>query len=123
MNSEGSKNTSEAVLPTPPSALDLSEIEKAASKGLPATKEIDITFFSHRSRKSTQLIGNKNEKNVIRARREWMGFDLLEPIYVTSIKVYATGYEDYHEMEISFVDNFNNFRVEETKRFDGEAFS
>ncbi|MER8868039.1 hypothetical protein NKI19_30890 [Mesorhizobium sp. M0751] len=53
-----------------------------------------------------------------------MSFDLEESIYVTSIKVYATEYEDYHEMELSLNDALyggesNIYK----KKFNGEFFN
>ncbi|WP_246676888.1 hypothetical protein [Mesorhizobium sp. B2-4-15] len=107
----------------PPSELDLSRIEELAATPLPVPKDIDISFFSHRTRKSTQLIGNRNENITLRARREWWGFDLIDTIYVTHIKVYAAGYEDNHELELSLIDSSSGRRVEESRRFNGESFS
>ncbi|MER8566356.1 hypothetical protein NKH85_12665 [Mesorhizobium sp. M0924] len=111
-------------LPAPPTQLDLSGIQELASAStIPPTKEIDISFFSHRSRKSTQLVGNKNTVNLLKAKREWLSFDLVDTVYITSIKVFATGYEEHHEMEISFVDGSNGGRTEESKRYDGSSFN
>lgn len=80
-------------------------------------------FFSHRTRKSTQLIGNTNDNSSIKARREWLSYDLNEPVFITSVTVYASGYELYHEMEISYVDNFTGSTIDSSTRFDGESFT
>ncbi|RWC63056.1 hypothetical protein [Mesorhizobium sp.] len=124
MATNKSPRTPAVDLPAPPTQLDLSGVQELASvSAIPSTKEIDISFFSHRTRKSTQLVGNKNTENLLKAKREWLSFDLVDTIYLTSIKVFATGYEEHHEMEISFVDGSNGGRIEESKRYDGASFN
>ncbi len=91
-----------------PNEPDLSAIETAFSKSHPVPSDIDIRFFSHKTRKSTALIGNEDEENFIKARRNWLDFDFKELIYVSSIRVYAAGYEDYHEMEMSYEPDFGD---------------
>jgi hypothetical protein len=123
MSSADSADSSGTNLPPPPDELDLSRIGDLAATPLPTPKNIDISFFSHRTRKSTQLIGNKDKNITLRARREWWSFDLVDTIYITSIKVYASGYEDYHELELSIVDSSSGKRIEESRRFSGESFN
>lgn len=61
-------NSSGIAFSAPPSELDLSGIEQAALKAIPEPKDIDVTFFSNKTRKSTKLIGNRDKNNVIKAR-------------------------------------------------------
>ena len=105
-----------------PDQLDSSRVEAAFSAALPQEREINATFFSHKHRKSTQLIGSQSGES-IKGRREWLEYDLLEPIYVTSIKVAATGYDDHHEMELSFVNSLTDSRTLLRAKFDGSGFS
>ncbi len=51
-----------------------------------------------------------------------MDFDFNEVIYVTSIDVYATGYEIYHELEMSYEDFLSKSVNSEKVRFDGAVF-
>lgn len=123
MATEESADTPKVDLPPPPTELDLSKFEELGTSPMPSAAEIDISFFSHRTRKSTQLVGNKNSANLIKAKREWLSFDFSQTLYITSIKVYCTGYEDYHEMEISFVETSNGLTIIESKKYDGESFA
>ncbi|MEB2846819.1 hypothetical protein [Endobacterium cereale] len=86
-----------------PTEPDMTGIEAAFSRTHPEPIDIDLSFFSHKSRRSTGLIGNETEDGHVKARKAWLDFDLREVVYITSIRVYATGYENYHEMELSFV--------------------
>ena len=105
-----------------PEQLDTSKVETAFASPLPQEREIDVTFFSHKYRRSTQLIGNQNGE-AIKGRREWLEYDLPEPIYITSIKVAASGYDDHHEMELSFIDSLTENRTIVRAKFDGSGFS
>ncbi len=109
-------------LTTLPDQLDFKPITDAFEASIPSEKEIDISFFSHKSRKSTRLIGNGSSESM-RAKREWLSFDLHEPVYITSIKVAASGYEDYHEMEISLIDALTGDEIKEARRFSGSGFA
>lgn len=106
-----------------PSELDLQPIAAATDAPLPPDRDIDISYFSHKSRKSTRLIGAADEDDAMRGRREWLSFDLNEPIYLTSIKVFATGYDEHHEMELSVVDALSGDEVKEKRSFGGQGFS
>ncbi|MBZ9764394.1 hypothetical protein LB553_26495 [Mesorhizobium sp. CA8] len=123
MAAENASDEPKADLPPPPNELNLSKIEELGTSTIPSPAEMDISFFSHRTRKSTQLIGNKSSGNLIKAKKEWLSFDLIQTAYVTSVKVYCTGYEDYHEMEISFVEISNGATIVETAKYDGSSFS
>lgn len=90
---------------------------------MPKTEDIGVNLFLHRLRKSTQLIGNQNEQSYIKARREWMEFDFVDLIYITSITVYALGYEDYHELELSYIDFTGRNTVNLSSRYDDGAFT
>lgn len=104
-----------------PEILDHTTLNSIEATALPVAKDIDIGFFSHRARKSTQLIGNTSEDNFIKARRDWMDFDFVDIIYVTKITVFAFGYEDYHELELSFKDYIGGSTKSESVRYgDGE---
>ncbi len=105
-----------------PDQLDFQELHNAAQTPTVRDRDIDVSFFSHKSRKSTQLIGNKSDENSIIARRDWLSFDFNQPIYVTSIVVYAVGYEDYHEIEISMMDALTGQIYEDKRTFGGESF-
>ncbi|OWV77238.1 hypothetical protein ATY76_04690 [Rhizobium sp. R339] len=97
-------------------------IQEVEADDLPAARAIDISFFSHRGRKSTQLLGNADEGNFIKARREWMDFDFVDLIYVTEILVHAIGYENYHELELSFQDFISKTTSNLHVKFEGGAF-
>jgi hypothetical protein len=105
-----------------PEQLDTSKVEAAFAGALPQEREIDATFFSHKHRKSTQLVGNQNG-DAIRGRREWLDYDLTEPIYITSIKVTASGYDEHHEMELSLIDSLTGNETILRAKFDGGGFS
>lgn len=94
------RETSVIDAPTEP---DMTGIETALSRAHPEPIDIDLSFFSHKSRRSTNLIGNETEDGYIKGRKAWLDFDLREVVYITTIRVYAIGYENYHEMELSFV--------------------
>lgn len=106
-----------------PDELDTQAISGESVGGIPPEREIDISFFSHKSRKSTRLIGNRTDQGTMRARREWLSFDLNEPIYVTSIKIAASGYDDYHEMELSLIDALSGDEIKEKRKFSGSEFA
>jgi len=105
-----------------PDQVDMSKIDAALAAQLPQEREIDANFFSHKHRRSTQLIANQDGEP-IKARREWLEYDLTEAVYVTSIKVAASGYEDYHEMELSFIDSLTGSRATTRAKFDGAGFT
>lgn len=92
----------------PPVAPDTSNLDAAFNAATPNEQEIDISFFSFRTRKSTLLVGNKSPDNYVRARRNWLDYDFRDVMYVTSICIYATGYENYHGMELSYVPYLND---------------
>jgi len=106
-----------------PNEIDRSVLDNLKSSPLPTAKEIDISFFSHRHRKSTQLVGNAIEDNFIKARREWMQFDFVEFIYVTKIIVYASGYENYHELELSYIDFLSQTTSARSVRYEDGSFT
>lgn len=81
----------------------MTRIEAALSRAHPEPIDIDLSFFSHKSRRSTALIGNVAEDGYIKGRKVWLDFDLREVVYITTIRVHAGGYESYHEMELSFI--------------------
>lgn len=105
-----------------PDHVDMTKIEAASTGELPDEQEIDASFFSHKYRRSTQLIGNISG-DAIKGRREWLDYDLTEAIYVTSIKIAATGYDDHHEMELSFDDSLTGDRKSLRAKYDGAGFS
>jgi len=109
-------------LPPLAEKLDLSVIERQSETDLPAPQDIDIAFFSHRGRKSTQLIGNTESSNFIKARREWMEFDFVDLIYISTIEVFAFGYDDYHELELSYQDFLTKSTNIEKVRYNGSSF-
>lgn len=111
-----------AALPPLPEALDKSNFDAVATGAIPPDREIDVSFFSYKNRKSTRLISNNSEDGAMRARREWLGFDLHEPVYITTIKIIASGYEDYHEMELSLIDALTGDEYKEKRRYSGGVF-
>ncbi|MCX5480621.1 hypothetical protein OSH08_16585 [Kaistia geumhonensis] len=101
----------------PPDELNSRNLEAAFEKDYPRPIKIDISFFSYKNRKSTLLIGNVLPENNMKARRAWLDFDFNEVIYVTEIRIFATEYEPYHRMELSYVpylDNDNEVKLTET---------
>ncbi|MCR6499726.1 hypothetical protein MUO32_11820 [Shinella sp. CPCC 101442] len=105
-----------------PEAMDHNALNSIEATALPVAKDIDIGFFSHRARKSTQLVGNSSEENFIKARREWMDFDFIDIIYVTKITVSAFGYEEYHELELSYKDYIVGSTKNEAVRYSDGKF-
>lgn len=108
-------------LPDLPEEVKTDSLEQIFSAPSPDEKDIDISFFSHKHRKSTQLLAKDGEG--IRGRREWLDYDLIEPAYVTAIDITATGYEDYHEMELSYIDSLTGNDVLLREKFNGTKFS
>jgi len=106
-----------------PAELDLQAIAAASTVPLPPDRDIDVSYFSHKSRKSTRLVGNLSPSDAMRSRREWLSFDLKEPIYITSIKVFATGYGEHHEMELSAIDALSNEETSDKRSFGDKEFS
>ncbi len=124
MASEETTSSIDANLRPLPAELNVESFSSAiATSPIPVDREIDISFFSHKSRKSTRLIGNKSDEASIRARRDWLSFDLNETIYITSIKVFSQDYNEYHEMEISFIDALSGKRINEKRKFGTDGFS
>lgn len=111
----------EEQLPTLPEQLDAQSIAVAFDAAIPSDREIDASFFSHKNRKATRLVG-ADPSEPIKAKREWHSFDLYEPAYLTSIKVTASGYEDYHEMELSLIDALTGEEFKEKRKFSGSGF-
>ncbi|MBD9621902.1 hypothetical protein IB279_02980 [Ensifer sp. ENS06] len=112
----------ETVKLNPPSEPDTAPLAAAFAKELKKPQNIDISFFSHRTRKSTSLVGNQSEENYVKARRDWLDFDFKDIVYVTSIRVYASGYENYHEMEFSFRPYLADEDLKFTSRFASDHF-
>lgn len=104
-----------------PEEVDLTKIDEAFSAEMPQEREIDVTFFSHKHRKSTQLIGSQAGEP-LRGRREWVEYDLLVPVYVSSIRVTASGYSEFHEMELVLEDSLTATKSKITAKFDGAGF-
>ncbi len=109
--------------PSSPPHIDKTFLRDLGTSAVPLPRNIDITFFNHRLRKSTQLVGNENEHNFIKARREWMDFDFIDLMFVTSVRVLASGYEDVHELEISYKNFLSNVGTEKTANYDGAGFT
>lgn len=107
---------------TPPSEPDTSPLAAAFAKEFPKPQNLDISFFSHRTRKSTSLIGNQAEENYMKARRDWLAFDFRDIVYVTSIRVYASGYEDHHEIEFSYTPYLAEEEIRYVSRFSADHF-
>lgn len=111
----------EATVIDAPIEPDTSRLEAAFERSHPEPMDIDISFFSHKTRRSTSLVGNGSEDNYVKARRSWLDFDLRDVVFITTIRVHATGYETYHEMELSFVPYLNEEEKKLTATFsDGE---
>lgn len=91
-----------------PDHIELDSIDEDSSIKLPKPKAIDISFFSHKTRKSTRLIDNASEKNYMKARREWMEFEFTEVIYVTTIEIFASGYEKFHSLDLRYRDLYSD---------------
>lgn len=104
-----------------PEQLDTQRVDDALEAPIPSDRDLDASFFSYKHRKSTRLIGS-DSPDAMRARREWLSFDLHEPAYITSLKVTASGYEDYHEMELSLIDALTGDEVKEKRKFSGSGF-
>ncbi|MER9331628.1 hypothetical protein [Mesorhizobium sp. M0488] len=108
----------------PPNQPDPASVEVAFGEPFPQPRNIDITFFSYKSRRSTLLVGNQSADNFVRARRHWLDFDFVDLVYVTEINVYATGYENYHGMELSLIPYLSDQGERKlTTNFSGDHFS
>ncbi|MBU1313434.1 MAG: hypothetical protein KJ947_05415 [Alphaproteobacteria bacterium] len=107
----------EAAVIDAPIEPDTSRLETAFSRSHPAPIDIDLSFFSHKTRRSTNLVENDSENNYVKARRSWLDFDLREIVFITSIRVHAQGYESYHEMELSFVPSLSEEEKKLTATF------
>lgn len=102
--------------------LDHSRLSAITEKVSSPEREIDVNYFLHRSRKSTKLIGNESSDEWITARRDWLGFEFNQHIYVTKITVKCRGYSDHHEMEISYIDSLDGSLIQASNKYTGSSF-
>lgn len=103
---------------TATSLVDTSTLEaKVSSLHPPSFKDLDVSFFSHKNRRTTQLIGNTQESDSIQARREWYGYEFVRLLFVSRVEVHASGYEPHDEMDFSCIDAISG-----TEKFDGGRF-
>lgn len=61
---------------------------------MPVSAPMPIPFdlFSKKLNKTTKLISNNSSDNYMKGRNDWYVFQLLEPVFVTSVVVYASEY-------------------------------
>lgn len=62
--------------------------------------EIDISFLDQQSRKTTKLINNTSEDNFQKGKSREFNFNFREPVFVSEIRVYSSGYSNGHTVEI-----------------------
>lgn len=67
-----------------------------------STKTIPIHYFSKRNNRTTKLINNESEDNVLRGRNSRFEFSFTEPMYISSITVKTKGYSKYNDLEFSW---------------------
>jgi hypothetical protein len=79
-------------------------------------RSIGLSYLNHRTRKSTKLVSNKDEKNYITSRNKWMSFDFRDMIYLNRISVFCDGFGEFDEMELSAVDSFTGTETRRTAR-------
>jgi hypothetical protein len=94
---------------------------KNIERSIESNKSIDIrsiglSYLNHRTRKSTKLVSNKDEKNYITSRNKWMSFDFRDMIYLNRISVFCDGFGEFDEMELSAVDSFTGTETRRTAR-------
>jgi len=68
--------------------------------------EIGIDHHSTKSKRSLQLLGNKDTAKAITSRREWFGYEFKELIYLSSVEVSTEGFGEFDEFDLSYVDSF-----------------
>ena len=84
--------------------------------------EIGIDHHSTKSKRSLQLLGNKDVAKAVTSRREWFGYEFKELIYLSSVEVSTEGFGDYDEFELSYVDSFTKIeKLLYAKAVEGKA--
>jgi len=62
--------------------------------------EIDASFLDQQSRKTTKLINNTSEENFQKGKSREFNFYFKDPVFVSEIRVYSSGYPNGHAIEI-----------------------
>ena len=80
---------------------------------------IEITFFSKRSNKATKLINSDDGFSVDGAHR-WYAYDLVSPVYLTELRIEASGYDSWHKFEVE-IDHIDGTKHIESVSVDSNA--
>lgn len=62
--------------------------------------EIDASFLDQQSRKTTKLVNNSSEVNFQKGKSRDFNFNFKEPVFVSEIRIYSSGYTNGHSIEI-----------------------
>lgn len=66
----------------------------------PAPHNIEVDFFSERSRKTTKLVNNNDPGNFVKGRNSWYSFSFLEPVFLTELSIDSDGYSSWDKFQI-----------------------
>lgn len=103
--------------------VDSQMLEKALEGLSSATfHEIGIDYHLHKSKRSLQLLGNKDAAKVIASRHEWFGYEFKDLIYLSSVEISTEGFGDYDEFELSYIDSLlQTEKIITAKPFEGKV--
>ena len=103
--------------------VDAQMLEKALEGLSSATfHEIGIDYHLHKSKRSLQLLGNKDAAKVIASRHEWFGYEFKDLIYLSSVEISTEGFSEYDEFELSYIDSLlQDEKIITAKPFEGKV--
>jgi len=102
---------------------DVNELRsKLSTKEVLTVDTIPITFFSKKNNRSTKLIDNVSQENVLRGKNSRFEFSFNKPLYIASITVKTKGYSNYTNFEFYWSSPNNTTEKSLSKKFsEGEA--
>ncbi|SFD05734.1 hypothetical protein SAMN05428997_116157 [Bosea sp. CRIB-10] len=74
-----------------------------AQEGGVRPEVIPVSLFSRKSNKTTALINNSKQDFSFEAKQRWFEFDFSENVYVQSIQIFASGYEDWNAVSLELI--------------------
>ena len=88
-----------------------------------STEPIPIHYFSKKNNRSTKLINNKDDKNILRGRNSRFEFSFSEPMYISSITVKTKGYGKDEELDFYWNSIHRSSEKSLSKKFEEDEAS
>ncbi len=78
-------------------------MDEVAQEGVLRPEVIPVSLFSKKSNKTTALINNSKKDFAFEAKQRWFEFEFSENVYVQSIQIIASGYDDWNAVSLELI--------------------